>query len=74
MIINCNEETSKSKSLYYICHVNLFKNIKHLTKKTTKVNGVIENNHKYSWLQQENQINVIDYFEIARNQLEIYYS
>lgn len=46
MIKNCNEETSKSKSLYYICKVNLFKNIKHLTRKTTKVNGVIENNHK----------------------------
>lgn len=46
MIKNRNEETSKSKSLYYICHVNFFLNIKHLTRKTTKVNGVIENNHK----------------------------
>lgn len=32
--------------IIYICHVNFFLNIKHLTRKTTKVNGVIENNHK----------------------------
>lgn len=46
---------------------------KHLTKKTTKVNGVIKSNHKKSWLHEENKSNVIDYFEIARNQLNIIY-
>lgn len=46
MIINCNEEISKFKSLYYICYINLFKNIKYLIKKIIKVNGVIENNYK----------------------------
>lgn len=32
----------------YITYVTsiFFLNIKHLTRKTTKVNGVIENNHK----------------------------